>query len=233
MRMKKWMAALLAALVLALGCAGLAEADANVEENASAEEAVEAAEAVAEEDVESVSGHIAFTEDLAPYEGRWVTFEDGFKLFLPKEWSRIDLDETQQQAGLFYRAENGGSDSAVGDTAMGVAVSFVRAGELKTLDDLAADFASAGFGEINKLDINGIPCISFARAAGDYRGVAFYHPTHSNYVLAGRRSAKNSCQGCRKTGFDAEYYYQGVKFRLKVAAAAAPNAIEIVRSDEE
>ena len=173
MRMKKWMAALLAALVLALGCAGLAEADANVEETAVAEEAVEAAEAVAEEDVESVSGHIAFTEDMAPYEGRWVTFEDGFKLFLPKEWSRIDLDETQQQAGLFY-----------GDTAMGVAVSFVRAGELKTLDELAADFASAGFGEINKLDINGIPCISFARAAGDYRGVAFYHPTHSNYVLA-------------------------------------------------
>ena len=184
MRMKKWMAALLAALVLALGGAGLAEADANVDETAVAEEAVEAAEAVAEEDVESVSGHIAFTEDMAPYEGRWVTFEDGFKLFLPKEWSRIDLDETQQQAGLFYRAENGGSDSAVGDTAMGVAVSFVRAGELKTLDELAADFASAGFGEINKLDINGIPCISFARAAGDYRGVAFYHPTHSNYVLA-------------------------------------------------
>lgn len=184
MRMKKWMAALLAALVLALGGAGLAEADVNVEETAVAEEAVEAAEAVAEEDVESVSGHIAFTEDMAPYEGRWVTFEDGFKLFLPKEWSRIDLDETQQQAGLFYRAENGGSDSAVGDTAMGVAVSFVRAGELKTLDELAADFASAGFGEINKLDINGIPCISFARAAGDYRGVAFYHPTHSNYVLA-------------------------------------------------
>ena len=184
MRMKRWVAALLAALVLALGGAGLAEADVNVEETAVAEEAVEAAEAVAEEDVESVSGHIAFTEDMAPYEGRWVTFEDGFKLFLPKEWSRIDLDETQQQAGLFYRAENGGSDSAVGDTAMGVAVSFVRAGELKTLDDLAADFASAGFGEINKLDINGIPCISFARAAGDYRGVAFYHPTYSNYVLA-------------------------------------------------
>lgn len=184
MRMKKWMAALLAALVLALGGTGLAEADANVEETAVAEEAVEAAEAVAEEDVESVSGHIAFTEDMAPYEGRWVTFEDGFKLFMPKEWSRIDLDETQQQAGLFYRAENGGSDSAVGDTAMGVAVSFVRAGELKTLDELAADFASAGFGEIDKLDINGIPCISFVRAAGDYRGVAFYHPTHSNYVLA-------------------------------------------------
>ncbi len=184
MRMKKWMAALLAALVLALGGAGLAEADVNVEETAVAEEAVEAAEAVAAETAESVSGHIAFTEDMAPYEGRWVTFEDGFKLFLPKEWSRIDLDETQQQAGLFYRAENGGSDSAVGDTAMGVAVSFVRAGELKTLDELAADFASAGFGEINKLDINGIPCISFARAAGDYRGVAFYHPTHSNYVLA-------------------------------------------------
>ena len=43
MRMKRWMAALLVALVLALGGAGLAEADANVEETAVAEEAVEAA----------------------------------------------------------------------------------------------------------------------------------------------------------------------------------------------
>ena len=184
MKMKVWMAALLAALVLALGCAGLAEADANAEADVNAEAAAEAVEESVESNVDAVNGHIAFTEDLAPYEGRWVTFEDGFKLYLPKEWSRIDLDQTQQQAGLFYRAENGGSDSAVGETAMGVAVSFVRAGELQTLDDLAADFASAGFGEINKLDINGIPCISFARAAGDYRGVAFYHPTHSNYVLA-------------------------------------------------
>ena len=144
MKMKVWMAALLAALVLALGCAGLAEADANAEADVNAEAAAEAVEESVESNVDAVNGHIAFTEDLAPYEGRWVTFEDGFKLYLPKEWSRIDLDQTQQQAGLFYRAENGGSDSAVGETAMGVAVSFVRAGELQTLDDLAADFASAG-----------------------------------------------------------------------------------------
>ena len=131
-----------------------------------------------------VNGHINFTEDLAPYEGRWVTFQDGFKLFMPISWTRLDVSEAQQQAGLFYRAGNDGGDDVVGEVAMGVAVSFIRAGDLSTLDDLAANFTGAGFGEINKLDINGFRCVSFVKADGNYRGVAFYHPTYRNYILA-------------------------------------------------
>lgn len=138
------------------------------------------ATALADEALERID----FTEDIAPYEGRWVTFQDGFKLFMPMAWTRYDVDEAQQQAGLFYRAGNDGSDAVVGEVSMGVAVSFVKAGELATLDDLAGDFSGAGFSEIVKLDINGIPCISFAKADGDYRGVAFYHPIYSNYILA-------------------------------------------------
>lgn len=157
--MKRAMMAVALALVLSIATLGTALAD-------------------------EVRGRIDFTEDIAPYEGRWVTFQDGFKLFMPTAWTRYDVDEAQQQAGLFYRAGNGGSDALVGEVSMGVAVSFVKAGELSTLDDLANDFGSAGFTEIDKLDINGIPCISFAKAEGDYRGVAFYHPIYGNYILA-------------------------------------------------
>jgi len=133
---------------------------------------------------DEVNGHINFTEDLAPYEGRWVTFQDGFKLFMPTSWTRLDVSEAQQQAGLFYRAGNGGSDDVVGEVPMGVAVSFIKAGNLATLDDLAANFTGAGFGEINKLEINGFPCVSFVKADGNYRGLAFYHPKYRNYILA-------------------------------------------------
>lgn len=190
MKLTQRMAALLLALLL-LATAALAEEgtgaaeEASLVEDAGAVEESSAIEAAAEaQDGNEVSGHIAFTEDMAPYAGRWVTFEDGFKLYLPEEWTRVELDEAQQQAGLFYRADNLGSDSAVGETPMGVAVSFMRAGDLTTLDDLVADFGNVGFTELDKLDINGILCISFANVGEDYRGVAFYHATYPNYIMA-------------------------------------------------
>lgn len=155
-RMKKILALALAAMLL-LAAAGLAD---------------------------EVRGRIDFTEDIAPYEGRWVTFQDGFQLFMPTQWTRLETNEAQQQAGLFYRAGNGGADDVVGEVAMGIAVSFIKAGDLATLDDLAGNFESAGFAEIDKLDINGIPCITFIKADGDYRGVAFYHPKYPSYILA-------------------------------------------------
>lgn len=187
MKLTRRMAALLLALALLL-TAALAEETSLLEETGVVEEADAVGEAAAEEAAaelgNEVSGRIDFTEDMAPYEGRWVTFEDGFKLFMPVEWTRLEVDEAQQEAGLFYRAGNNGADRAVGPTAMGVAVSFVKAKGMKTLDDLVADFASVGFTELDKLDINGILCISFTNATGDYRGVAFYHSTYPSYVMA-------------------------------------------------
>ena len=178
--------ALCAALLLACVPAGVAEEE-WVEAVAEIEAAVNSADAVAAdaaaETAEAVSGRIDFTEDIAPFEGRWVTFDDGFKLYLPVEWTRSGLTEVQERAGLFYRASNGGGDSVVGNVAMGVAVSYVRAGSLVTLDDLAEDFSNVGFTGIDKLDINGIPVVTFNRAAGDYRGVAFYHSVWPNYVM--------------------------------------------------
>lgn len=148
-----------------------------------AAEGPEAAEGAEETGLDEVSGRIDFTEDIAPFEGSWVTFDDGFKLYLPAEWTRAELTDAQSRAGLFYRSGNGGSDSVVGRVNMGVAVSFVKAGGLVTLDDLAADFSGVGFTDIDKLDINGFPAVNFTSATGDFRGIAFYHPIYPSYVL--------------------------------------------------
>lgn len=157
--MKKVVCAALA-LVLMLGAAALAEAG------------------------NAISGRIDFTEAIAPYAGKWVSFDDGFKLYLPGEWTRADLTEAQAQAGLFYKEGNGGGDSLVGEVPMGVAVSYAEAGQLSTLDELAADYAAAGFSEVDKLDLNGLLAVTFVNRAADYRGVAFYHPLVPGYVMS-------------------------------------------------
>lgn len=131
-----------------------------------------------------VAGRIDFTEELAPYSGKWVTFDDGFRLYLPSQWSRMNVSEAQAQAGLFYSEGNGGGDALVGDVAMGVAVGYAAAGDLKTLDDLARDYGSVGFTEVTKLDLNGMLSVTFVDRTNDYRGVAFFHPSVPGYVMS-------------------------------------------------
>lgn len=130
------------------------------------------------------SGRIDFTESAANYAGRWVAFEDGFRLYVPVEWRRGEITEAQSQAGLFYSAGNGGGDSLVGEVPMGVAVSWATADGVDTLEELAADYEAAGFTEIGRLDLNGIQAVAFSNVPGDYRGVVFFHPVCSGYVLS-------------------------------------------------
>ena len=117
-----------------------------------------------------------FSESDAPYDGVWQPFEDGFRLYLPRGWVRQEIDAAQAEAGLFYRA---GSD----DGEMGIAVGYMSAGGLETTDELARDFASAGYSAVTRLNRSGIPAIGFERPQDGYRGVAFFHPVYPDYVL--------------------------------------------------
>ena len=116
----------------------------------------------------------AFDEGEAPYDGEWVTFEDGFRLYVPTAWEPLEISEAEADAGIFYR---------VGDGEVGAAVSYLRAETLQTRDDLAGDFERAGFSGIRQLDLNGIEAIGFERPSDDYRGVAFFHPIEPGYIL--------------------------------------------------
>ena len=133
--------------------------------------------AVAEEGMEAEESEgLSFVESDAPYDGIWQPFEDGFMLYLPRGWVAIELTDAQREAGLFYRA-----DSA--DGLMNLAVGYMRAGNLTTVNDLARDFEAVGFSNVTRLDLNGIPAISFDRPGEDYRGVAFFHPVYPEYAL--------------------------------------------------
>lgn len=134
--------------------------------NAAAEDVVEVGQSEA----------IPFTESDAPYDGIWQPFEDGFRLYLPRDWVAIDITDAQREAGLFYRAGSA-------DGAMDLAVGYMRAGSLATVEDLARDFEAVGFSNVARLDLNGIPAIGFDRPGEDYRGVAFFHPAYPDYVM--------------------------------------------------
>ena len=117
-----------------------------------------------------------FAEADAPYAGIWTPFEDGFRLYLPRAWSSMNITEAEAAAGLFYRAgAEGGTE--------GVAVGYMRADSLRTVADLALDFERSGFSNVIRRDLNGIPAIGFDRPEDDYSGVAFYHPFYTDYVL--------------------------------------------------
>lgn len=126
--------------------------------------------------VDSTQPPRIFSEADAPYDGVWQPFEDGFKLYLPRGWASMTLDEAQAEAGLFYRA---GSD----DGSMGVVVGYMEAGTLETIEALAEDFERGGYASVIPGDLNGIPAISFERPQEGYRGVAFFHPVYPEYVL--------------------------------------------------
>lgn len=118
---------------------------------------------------------IGFDEAQAPFAGVWVPFEDGFALYLPAAWRAFELTEDQRAAGLFYRAGDG--------EGAGMAVGYAAAGDLDTMDALAADYRGAGFENVGRLLLDGIEAVGFERPEAGYRGAAFFHPDYPLYVL--------------------------------------------------
>ena len=168
MNMKKLLLAAVLAAVWALSGTAWAEASTAVE--ATATEAP------------------VFSEADAPYEGIWQPFEDGFQLYLPREWSAIEVTDAQAEAGLFYRAGSG-------DGTTGIAVGYMSARGLDTVDALAQDFRRTGYSAVKAGWLNGIPAIRFDRPEDDYCGVAFFHPAYPDYVLYVYLSPRDSDEG--------------------------------------
>ncbi len=131
---------------------------------------------------DELEGNIAFTEAAAGFRGTWVPFRDGFQIYLPSEWVYYVLDDQETAKGVLYHAGNDGRDSLVGAARMDVVVCYNEAGQLRTLGDLEAKL-SANYTGVQKIGINGIPCVTYESAQGDYRGVAFFHPSNPNYVF--------------------------------------------------
>ena len=73
-------------------------------------------------------------ETVYPYEGAWVTFEDGFAVYLPADWVEVEVQDEWLEAGIFYVA-------ASPDGARTVQIAWAET-EVTTYEELQAAMAT-------------------------------------------------------------------------------------------
>ncbi|MDO4475346.1 MAG: hypothetical protein Q4B59_00990 [Lachnospiraceae bacterium] len=133
--MKKCVLAMLAAGVLAAGCAMTA---------------------VAEEEVLAIDYSMI---DASVYDGEWVTAFGVFDLYLPSDWNiLVNLAEDEQpEDNVYFQAANDEETYSVSISA--------AAGEVEDLETVAANLEENGFEEIEFATINDIPVVSYSVTA--------------------------------------------------------------------
>lgn len=158
--MKKLLAMILSIMMLALPCAGLADANTTTDT----------------ETADTGDGMIEFTYDAdaiaqAGIEGEFIGLGDlGLQFFLPNTLIAQEMTEEQTASGAIalYSTEDGTNSMSIG---YGMAVD-AEGNTVTTLEELANAYAAAGCEEIEYATINGIPCMSYSIKASDVGGVA-------------------------------------------------------------
>lgn len=125
------------------------------------------------------AGRINFDESVAGYEGTWVNFEDGFRLYLPSVWSICDLSDAQRNAGAIYMVYDGNNPV----NPAYVEVDFTASEGITTLDEAAEILRYAGYTIDDILDVNGMPCVAYSSAERDLTGLMFFHPMSKDYIM--------------------------------------------------
>ena len=125
------------------------------------------------------AGRINFDEAAAGYDGTWVSFEDGFKLYLPSVWSIYELSDEQKEAGAIYLVFDG--DNPVKPAY--VEVDFTESEGITSLDEAAEILKLAGYTIDDILDVNGMPCVAYTSAERDLTGLMFFHPMSKDYLM--------------------------------------------------
>ncbi|MDO4648181.1 MAG: hypothetical protein Q4B26_05975 [Eubacteriales bacterium] len=160
---KKFLVMLLAATVMT-GSAMPAFAETETVE--AAEETVDAEDEEADADAEDAEDtdaaetteNVINFDDIDPaYEGTWIDFEDAFSVYVPDDWSEIELTEDDQENGIFYAI------TASDGTGWNMNINYQEAGdETYTLEQLAELFAAEENYTGVEIDvINGMDAISF------------------------------------------------------------------------
>ena len=117
---------------------------------------------------------VEFEEDEAAFEGVWMEFEDGFRLYLPKDWKSIEVTDEEDTEGVIFQA--------VGEQE-GLRVSFAAWEQEPSLEDIYSQYLESGATSCERLTINGIPCAFVQNEAEDYLGLTFLHPDIRGFVL--------------------------------------------------
>lgn len=128
---------------------------------------------------DTLNGSITFEEASAPYAGTWVPFQDGFRLYLPSDWTVYDISEEEAQQGVLYLA----GDASGAENAPAISVVWAYNQGTDTLEELADAIRQSGYTVDDLVEINGIGCITYRLESEDCSAVMFFHPTDPQYVF--------------------------------------------------
>ena len=127
-----------------------------------------------------VAGTILFDESVADYEGKWLTFDDGFKLYMPAAWTQYPLTTEDQNNGALFLAYDA---SGLTDNPAYIEVDWAETQGESSLDDLASLIEMSGYTVDDKISVNGIPCVAYGSRESDLSALMFYHPLTTDYVF--------------------------------------------------
>lgn len=135
------------------------------------------------------SGSIVFTEDSVAYQGTWVEFADGFKLYLPSHWREVVMTDEYLDVGTLYGA---GDDTGIANAP------YVFVNWTDEYSDMAAatqDLSDSGFRVDGAANINGIDCMTFSYMddTNDLSGIMFFGPLDNSllFTVIGAPYSKN------------------------------------------
>lgn len=128
------------------------------------------------------SNEIIFDESYAGYDGVWVPFDDGFKLYLPSNWNTYSVPEEMKANGCFYEA--GDATAQTNATAPYIAVNYGETQGITTLDEIAEGLSQAGYTVDETVLVNGMECVSYGMPSQDLEGLIFFYPYSKDYMFA-------------------------------------------------
>lgn len=117
-------------------------------------------------------------EDIDPelYEGEWMSFDYGFDLYLPTEWTEASDEETDN---IVYKLDSP-------DKKISLAITCNTAEEMGAkaeLDVVKEILESEGFTGLADVEINDIPVVGFDDEENQVSGIAFVGESGNMYTL--------------------------------------------------
>lgn len=118
-------------------------------------------------------GIVTFDPAKACYEGTWVEFQDGFKLYLPSDWTEYQLSDEDKAEGALYAAVDASESNGLAK----VLVNWNQDSTVHSVADIKRVFQQVdGIVAEDTLLINGIPCATYATEDGTVSALMFFHP---------------------------------------------------------
>ncbi|MDD2958003.1 MAG: hypothetical protein PHE06_14045 [Lachnospiraceae bacterium] len=114
-------------------------------------------------EAESITA-VVFDETNASFEGTWVPFEAGFQLYIPSDWSMLEISEENAAQGLMFQAGN--------EDGQNIAVTATEVTDAETLEEIQAQLATV-YTSVEIADFNDIGVVTYVSEEDGVIGIAF------------------------------------------------------------